>query len=842
MQQTTGNIADGERGAPHDPGAEPLARGHARVRRLACAAVVALAALVAYGPALRGDFVWDDDFYVYENPLLWQPDGLWRMWFTSDFESQYFPLTITALRLQYGLWGLETLGYHLVNVGIHLLNGALLWMLLGHLRVTGAGLIAAIFVLHPVQVESVAWITELKNVLSTTFYILAAAAYLRFEGSARARWYLVAFVLFVLGMLSKTVVCTLPGVLLVLRWWRGRPIGVGTLALLLPFVIVGIGMGLFAAWYEVAHIGTAGAEFGFSIGERLLIAGRAPWFYLGKLLVPAGLAFSYPRWVLDTSDPGQWAWLVCSVGTAAVLWVGRHRAGRGPAAGLACFVVMLSPMLGFVNYYTMRYSFVADHYQYLACVGAIAVAVGGVSTLIRAREPRGGPGTPVLASIGALAVLGALGVLTWRQAHAYRDPGALWQDTIAKNPGSWMAHNNLGNWLVDRGAVEEALEHYEIARRLNPEYADPYSNIASVLVDRGEIAAAIPLFEHAIALEPGTGDFQYNLGVALARAGREEEALAALLEAVDVMPTHHAAHNNLGILLARRGRLEEALGHYGAALREAPEVAEIRENLADALVATGDLDGAEAAYREAARLAPTHAGPHLGLGHVAAERGEHGAAIAHYERAVALAPGDADARYNLATQLAAVGRQEEAAARYREVLESTPDDVAAANNLAVTLRALGRTDEAIETFEAVLARDPGDREVRYNLAIALLDAGRGGKAIDVARRGLARMPEDAALANFLAWLHATSPVDRWRDAAAAVRLAEQATALTDHADPNYLDTLAAAYAEAGRFDDAVRVAEQTIALLADDEAAERQAEMRERLALYRAGRPYRERR
>jgi tetratricopeptide (TPR) repeat protein len=805
---------------------------------LGAGALVALLVAV-YSPALQGDFIWDDDVYISENRLLREPGSLWRIWFTTGFESQYFPLTITVFHAGYQLWGLNTLGYHLVNVAVHALNSLLVWRLLAHLGVVGAGVAAAIFALHPVQVETVAWMTELKNVLSTTFYLLAVGAYVRFDDGSRLRWYLLAFALFVLGLLSKTVVCTLPGALLVLRWWRRKPIGLSEIALLLPFFVVGVGMGLFVAWYETSHIGTIGPEFQLSVADRFLIAGRALWFYLGKLAFPTSLAFSYPRWQLDPADPRQWAWLVNAILVALVLWLGRERLGRAPAAGLAFFAVTLSPMLGFVDYYTMRYSFVADHYQYVACLGPIALVAAAGSALVVRHGRSVRPARRVAGLVIAGLVLAALAGLSWRHAGSYRDRETLWRATIANNAGSWMAHNNLGNVLVDQGHLDEALNHYETARRLNPVYSDPYSNIAGVYTRRGRFEEAIELFQHAIALEPGAADFHYNLGIALTKAGRNDEAIATFEHALELVPTHPEAHNNLANLLAERGEHDEALAHYRAAARQAPEDPAYRENAADTLAALGDQRGAVAEYRAALRLAPEEPTVHIGLAGALAALGDTTGAIAHYEKALALSPDAPEAHYNLGLQLAAAGRLEEAAAHYREALLLTPDDADAANNLGATLMALGRAEEAIGYFEQAVQRMPDDVDVRANLAMALHRTGRIGAAIDVLRDALAQLPDDARLANLLAWLRATTPSAHWRDGAEAVQLAERACTLTNYQDPNYVDTLAAAYAEAGRFADAVRTAQRALKLAG--ESPQLTAQLKRRLALYEGRQPYRER-
>jgi tetratricopeptide (TPR) repeat protein len=797
--------------------------------------------VAVYWPALWGDFLWDDDLYVHENRLLREPDGLWRIWFTTDFESQFFPLTITVLRFAYQLWGLETFGYHVLNVAVHLLNGFLVWTLLARLEIRGAGVAAAVFLLHPVQVESVAWITELKNVMSTTFYLLAIRAYLRFEDTSDWRWYLVVLVVFVLGLASKTVVCTLPGALVVLRWWRGKPFGLRELALV-PLLVIGVSAGLFVAWMETSHIGTIGPLFDFSLAQRVLIAGRALWFYLGKLVVPVGLAFSYPRWDLDPADPWQWMWVLGVLVVAGGLWLGRERLGRGPAAGFAFFTVVLSPMLGFVNYYTMRYSFVADHYQYLACLGPITVATAAASTLLgradtEARAPRRRIGQ-ALAGVVAVMVLAALASLTWRQAHAYVDAEALWRDTIAKNPGSWMGHNNLGNLLVDQGQVDQGLALFERSRELNPDYADPYSNIGGILVRRGRAEEALAYFERAIALEPDTADFRYNLAVALTQLDRVDEAMETFENVLARVPRHAPAHNNLALLLAERGALDDAIAHYRIAVEEAPNEAGFRENLADALVLAEDYAGAAAEYRAALRLRPEDPALHEGLAGALGTLGQRDDAIAEYNRALALAPDMPAARYNLAVHLAAAGRLDEAATQYREALRLDPEDAATANNLGAVLLSLGDTDGAIEHFGAALRLDPNDPQVRNNLALTLHRVGRVDQGITVLEEGIARTPAAATLLNSLAWIRATTPAAQWRDGGEAVRLAERACALTDEATPDYLDTLAAAYAEAGRFPDAVRTITQALDLGA--EPAEKARELESRRALYESRQPYRD--
>ena len=407
---------------------------------------------LVYWPAIHGGFIWDDDDYVTNNPLLIEPDGLYRIWATRE-SVQYYPLVFTTFLIEMRLWGLQPMGYHIVNVAFHAINALVFWLLLRRLGVKGALFAAAIFALHPVYVESVAWITERKNVLSGMFYLLAAGSYLRFEDCRRWFWYFVALVLFLLALFSKTVTCSLPVVLFLILWWRRGKVDWRDIRLLLPFVVVGLVMGLLTAWYEVHYVGAQGEEWDISFGQRLLIAGRALWFYAIKLVWPVNLTFIYPRWELDVFDLWQWVWPLSFVIAAFCLWWFRERVGRGPLVGLACFSVTLFPALGFFDIYPMRYSYVADHFQYLASMGLIALSVGSVAYgieqwgLTPARGMSKGFGLTVL----GLIVLLVLGVLTWRQAHVYKNLETLWRDTIDKNPQAWMAYNNLGLVLSERG-------------------------------------------------------------------------------------------------------------------------------------------------------------------------------------------------------------------------------------------------------------------------------------------------------------------------------------------------------------------------------------------------------
>ncbi len=579
--------------------------------------LIVLLVFLAYLPALRGGFIWDDDDYVTQNPTLHDLGGLQRLWFKVGAVPQYYPVVHTTFWLEYHLWGLNPVGYHLINVLLHATAAILLWRVLLRLQIPGAWLAAVIFALHPVEVESVAWITERKNVLSAVFYFAAALACLRFValkepgGPNRLRWswYLGALVLFMAALLSKTVTCSLPAALLLVCWWKKGRIQRGDVMPLLPFFVLGAGLGLMTAWIEKYHVGAQGAAWSLTLGERCLIAGRALWFYAGKLAWPVQLTFIYPRWTLETEAGWQWLFPIAAVGIMGGLWLARHRIGKGPLVAVLFFAGTLGPALGFVNVYPMRYSFVADHFQYLAGVGLIVLAAAGLN-----RAPRVIPAT--------LVVL--LGALTWQQAGIYRDLETLWRDTLAKNPGCWLAHNNLGPLLRNQGRVEEAMEHYHQALQNNPNNAETLNNLGVALATKGRFDEAIENYRKAIRINPNSSGALNNLGAALTAKGRLDEAIENYRKAIQINPTYYEALDNLGTALATQGRFDEAIGNYRQAIQVNPNRPETFLHLGMTLGQLGRNREAVAQYREALRLNPNLAGALNNLAWVLAASSDDG--------------------------------------------------------------------------------------------------------------------------------------------------------------------------------------------------------------------------
>ncbi|MBP7829538.1 MAG: tetratricopeptide repeat protein [Kiritimatiellae bacterium] len=625
--------------------------------------------LLAYGPSLRGGFLWDDDVYVTGNELLTAPDGLRRIWFSMDSPSQYFPLTYTLMRAEHAAWGLNTLGYHLVSVALHWINALLVGVVLGLLSVPGAWFAAALFAFHPVQVESVAWITEQKNLLSTLFYLAALWAWIRsLEAPARRRGFWLAGVtgFFLLALFAKTTACTLPAALVIAAWRKGRKLDRPLVLQVAALLLIGVAMGLFTVWWEQHLQGSKDAEVRFPFLDGALIAGRALWFYAGKLFWAANLAFSYPRWAINAADPLQYGWLLGLLVLAAGLGALWRRGVRGPALAVLFFVACLSPLLGFIPLYTFQYSFAADHYQYLACVGLLALAGAGLAGAA-ARGPAGSR-----RALSSLPVL-LLAALTWRQAHAYRDIETLWRDTIAKNPSSWMAHDNLGCELSAQGRQAEAEACLRKAVSLNPRNNRTHFNLANVLAKQGRAEEALARYDRALELDPRHVKSLFNKAHLLAALGRAEEAIAAYREALRHQPDLASAHVNLGLLLAARGDPVSAERHYREALRAESGNPDACNSYGMLQAARGDLAAARDMYQRALSLRPGHAQARNNLANVLVREGRWEESLPQYEEVLRLDPAFAEAHFNYAMALQRTGRPEEAGAHFAEAVRLKPE-------------------------------------------------------------------------------------------------------------------------------------------------------------------------
>jgi protein O-mannosyl-transferase len=559
---------------PRNKCTQPIPTGDSSRWRLLIAGAIAIAllTLIAYIPAMRAGFIWDDERQVLGNSLITAP------------------LTHLMFRLEHALWGFNPAGYHVVNVLLHILNALLLWWLLRRLKLPGAWLAAAIWAVHPVNVESAAWITEATNTLSTALFLGTLLLSLRFMDTDRRDWwkyYIPGLIIYALALSAKSTACVLPAALIAVHWLSRRKVRWREALLITPFVLMGVAMGEVSIWWEVHHQGTHDLGIYLSSADRLLIAGRALWFYLAKLILPVSLTFSYPQWDIHGHAVAQYVWPAAWMLFIAVLWRLRKSLGNRPLLAFVFFTVMLSPMLGFIDLDTFRYTYVADHYQYIACIGPIALFAAFISTCKLNQQAR---------RAIAASVLTVLTVLTWRQSMVYTNSETLWRDVLAKNRNSWLAHVNLANLLDHRGDTDEAMPHYRRAVKLNPYYAEGQVDLGDALVRQGKPDEAIEHYAMALSIAPTWPDAHYDMGIALGKQGKVLDAIGQYQQAVMLNRHYVDAYNSLGVALVEAGKLPGAIQYLRTGLAVSPTDGHLHSNLAVALYYKGDYAGA---WREA---------------------------------------------------------------------------------------------------------------------------------------------------------------------------------------------------------------------------------------------------
>jgi Flp pilus assembly protein TadD len=688
-------------------------------------ALLFAAALIAYYPAHGGGLLLDDDLHITV-PALRSLGGLWRIWFEVGATQQYYPALHTAFWLEHRLWGDSVLGYHLVNVLLHAGASGLVVVLMRRLRLPGAWLAAFLFALHPVCVESVAWIAEQKNTLSTVFALCAAIAYLDFDRDRRPSRYWLATGLFAAALLSKTVVITLPAVLLVVAWWRrGRVELRRDVQPLLPWFALGAAASLITFSVEHTLLSGVGAAFALSPIERVLLAGRAFWFYVGELVWPSGLTFFYPKWRMSAADGWQYLYPLAAAGVAAGFWVLARRM-RGPLAAFLCFAGTLFPVLGFFNVEWYVFSYVADHLQYLSILcflipAAAALAAGA------ARLPAGLRGAALCAAVAWVAALGAL---TWRQCGRYGDPVTFYRVALVLNPASAAAHNNLGAVLSAMpGRMPEAVEEFEAALRLGPNAPEGHENLGAALMkDPARRAEAAEQFEIALRLRPGRKSTRERLAAALLDIpGRLPDAIAQYQAALAMDPKDPTDHNLLGAALMRDpSRLAEAEAEFEQAISLRPDYPEAHNNLGNALRRMpGRLGDATGEFEQAVRLKPDFAEAHNGLGlSLAQVPGRLPDATAEFREAIRLDPNFAGAHSNLGIALIMTpGRLDDAIAELREAVRLKPDLASGWHMLGVAWMRSGNQAAAAEAFRQELVLSPGNPAALEALSAATQQPG-----------------------------------------------------------------------------------------------------------------------
>jgi len=732
---------------------------------------------IAYVRVFNAGFIWDDESHLTRNPCIVGPLGLKEIW--TSARAVYYPLVLTTFWTVHKFVGLSPWPYHLLNVFLHAGSAVLLWQVLRQLNVRGAWLGAALWALHPVMVQSVAWVTELKNTQSGFFYLLSIFCFLKWDERPRIRqmlriqgtadqegavsrpprrlvgdgccvmWFALSLSFFILATLSKPSVVMLPVVLALCVWWRTGRIYWRDIAVLAPFVLISALASVWTILEQKFHAGALGAEWAQTLPERLIIAGRGIWFYVAKLAWPYPLIFIYPRWKINSSQLIAYLPLVAALAGLLALWLIRAKWSRAVFFAAAYYVVSLFPVLGFFSVYFFRYSFVSDHFQYLASMGPLALAgagiVTGCSRLAAPRRLSALPSTSRHRAVVTMPLVEICGILllslvflTWLQTAVYHNLVTLYTGTLTKNPGCWMAHYNLGIVLNDQGDADGAIAHYRQAIELRPNYAEAHYNLGRLLVQKGQLDEAIAHYEKALEINPADAE----------------------------------AHNNLGTTLFAGERVDEAIAHYRKALAIQPDYADASCNLASALLSKGALDGA----------------------------------IAYYLACLAISPDQAEAQYNLASALFRTGRMDEAIAHYQKVLELRPQNADAHANLGSVFLAKRRVRDAIAQY-------------RDALRIA---------------------PDNVAAQSNLAWLLATAADPSLRNGSEAVLLAERAESESSRSENHaiVLRILAAAYAETGRFIEAKKTAEQALQKAEIQGNSTLSGALRDEISLYDLGLPY----
>ncbi|HET9888366.1 MAG TPA: tetratricopeptide repeat protein [bacterium] len=583
-------------------------------RNWAGAALLLALAIIAVAPSLQGDFLWDDSFWLWSSYVTPQADGLVRAWTEGD-RYDFLPLTSSVFWIEWRLFHNHATGYRVVNALLHGLGAFFLWRLLRKLPLSGAFAVAALFACHPVAVASVAWITELKNTLSGVLFFAAMWAYLHSDERPRSRGIALAFLLFLTALTAKASTVVFPAILALLLLLKRPRLTRSDLLRLAPFFAVALVAALAASSIQSKRaIGLAEVHpEGFA--QRWAAAGAAIAFYLGKAIAPFHLSVIYPRWDVVTSRWSTWVPLVATLlafaGLFAALRQNRLSAAarnefRTTAILLSAYIVALIPVLGIVDLAWFRFSLVADHWQYLALPWALALAVDLVARALGRISARAAlVRRPPAHALAALTVV-LFAFLSFQRSRAYANEGALWSDTLARNPDAWAAHNSYGMWLAQQGRRDDARLHFEEASRLRPTYSYPLYNLALTYVEEGDFPRAKQYLGQALELAPNYPDALASLGGIVLAEGDVEQAVQKLQASLQLEERNAGAHCNLGIAYLAQREPQRAAQELERAAQLDPTLVQAPYHLARARIQLGDLLGAREAMQRVLVLAPNH--------------------------------------------------------------------------------------------------------------------------------------------------------------------------------------------------------------------------------------------
>jgi len=661
--------------------------------------LIILFCLIIYIPSLGNGYIWDDDLNVYKNQWVQKTDGLWNIWFSAKIY-QYYPVDFTTFWVEHKLWGLNPFGYHLTNLLIHILNALLLFWVISKLYPRLAFIAALFFAVHPIQVETVAWITERKNLLSLFFFLLAVLAYLRFDRARVIKYYWLAVAMFILALLSKPVAVSFIFIPILYKWWKDGRVSFREIRLSAPLLAAGLIAAFYTLYLELYNVGARGQAFNLNFLERFILSGKIIFFYIYKICLPFKFMFFYPRWTVNAMVWWQWLFPAAVMLTIGALVYYRKKTGRGALALFIFYIISIFPVLGFINVYGMKFSYVADHFSYFSTPVILLLLCSGTTYFFDKVRHNFHLLSPVAYRTLKLCFLIFAVIYMCAKSSAltrnYKDEFTLWSNLIRHNPGAWIAYNNLGNLYRVMDKSDEALALYNKAIELKPDYVDAYNNLANIYGERGKSDEALALYKKVIAENPNYAIAYYNLGVFYNKMGKPEEAVALYKKAIAIDPYYADAYYNLGVFYDRTGKKEDAILLYKKAIESDPAYADAYSNLANLYSGMGKTEEAFALYKKAVAANSGSALAYYNLAVFYEQKGGKREALALYKKAIAIDPYYADAYNNLGNIYAGMRKNEEAIKVYKKALEIYPDYAILHLNLSIAYFSIKEYDLALK--------------------------------------------------------------------------------------------------------------------------------------------------
>ena len=813
--------------------------------------------LAVYWPALSAQALSFDDYdYLTSNMLVQNPGwaSAWRFLSEvlkpSTVEGYYQPLAMISLMFDYALGGRENdlMPFHRTSLALHIANTALiivlLYLLFGQTcgeqtclersrdrrTIWIAAGVGMLFGVHPMTVEPIPWVGERKTLLAAFFALWSLVLYVRYTQKGARKFYFGSFAMYFLALMSKPTSVPLPAVMLLLDYWPLRRFSRHAIAEKLPFFVIGI-VSAVITYVSQTLSGFTSMPTKLGLRHATLVLCHNIIFYLYKIIWPVNLSshYAFPK-PMGLSDPMVLAGVI---GTCILipLLVLSLRWMRAALTGFSVFFVAIFPTMGVIGFTVV---IAADKFAYLPSIGLLMVLASFLGWFC---STAASAGRRLAVAVIVLALTGAEAAATRQYLAHWRDSMSLGEYMLSLTPNSGQVHNSLASTLQSQGRLDEAISHYRRALQARPYDALVYNNLGAALEAKGNLSEAIACYYKALKLLPDCDEAYYNLGIALHSQGDSNQAIYNLRKAISINPDYADAHNNLGIILSKQGRLDEAITHFQKAVRLKSGNASMHGNLGDAFQLLRRLNEAADQYREALRLKPDDIDVCFKLGGILESQGKIDEAISLYRQILPFKTNSAELHCKLGIALSQRGETDKAISHYREAIRLKPDYAQAHINLGITLSEQGKTDQGISHFRQVLQFEPNSAEAHNNLGIALGMKGNLSEAVTHYRQAMNLKPDWPLPLNGLAWILATNPDPNMRDAKQAVELAERAAAMTRHQDAIILNTLAAAYAAAGKFDKAAATAQQALELARTSRNDRLIKQILEQLEHYRQAKP-----